>query len=101
MLSVSVLALAANAYCLMLLAKHRDGEIHLRASWIFTRSDVIANAGVIGAALLVALTGTRWPDLLIGAAIAGVVIHGGIGILWESKKTARPLPRAAERQPLP
>lgn len=88
MLVVSVCALGANAYCLRLLARHREGEVHLRASWIFTRSDVIANAGVIVAAWLVALTGTRWPDLLVGAAIAGVVLKGGGAILAEARKEA-------------
>ena len=85
MLAVSVCALAANAYCLKLLLRHREGEVHMRASWIFTRSDVIANAGVIVAALLVTLTGTRWPDLIVGAAIAGVVIKGGCAILVDAR----------------
>ena len=90
MLLVSGCALAANAYCLMLLTKHREGEVHMRASWIFTRSDVIANAGVIVAALLVAVTKTRWPDLLVGAAIAAVVIKGGFDIIVDTKKEAQP-----------
>ena len=66
----------------------------MRASWIFTRSDVIANAGVIVAALLVTLTHTRWPDLIVGAAIAGVVIKGGVSILSEAKQedSKPPLP---------
>ena len=53
----------------------------MRASWIFTRSDVIANAGVILAGVLVRFTDSRWPDLLVGAAIAAVVIKGGFEIL--------------------
>jgi Co/Zn/Cd efflux system component len=85
MLLVSGCALLANAYCLRLLAKHREGEVHMRASWVFTRSDVIANAGVIVAALLVALTNNRWPDLIVGAVITGVVIKGGIAILSDAK----------------
>ncbi len=74
------------ARILVLLAKHREGEVHMRASWIFTRSDVIANAGVIVAACLVALTNTRWPDLIVGAAITAVVIKGGFAILSHAKK---------------
>lgn len=81
MMAVSMVALAANAYCLKLLSKHRDGEVHMRASWIFSRSDVIANAGVILAGALVAVTGSRWPDLIVGTAIAAVVLHGGHEIL--------------------
>jgi Co/Zn/Cd efflux system component len=95
MLVVASCALCANAYCLKLLAQHRQGEVHLRASWIFTRSDVIANAGVIVAALLVSLTQTRWPDLIVGAAIAGVVIKGGLSILSEARQAERPERTAA------
>jgi IS30 family transposase len=32
-----------------MLARYRQGEVHLRASWIFTRADVIANLAVIRA----------------------------------------------------
>lgn len=86
MLVVSICALGANAYCLRLLHQHREGEVHMRASWIFTRSDVIANAGVIVAAGLVAVMNTRWPDLIVGAVIAGIVIKGGFEILSDAKK---------------
>ena len=34
--AVGVVALAANVSCLLLLAKHREGGIHMRASWIFS-----------------------------------------------------------------
>jgi len=82
---IASVALVANAYCFRLLAKHRHGEVHMRASWIFTRSDVIANIGVVLAGLLVRLTDSRWPDLIVGAAIAGVVVKGGFEILADSK----------------
>jgi Co/Zn/Cd efflux system component len=91
MLVVSAVALGANVYCLILLAKHREGEVHMRASWVFTSSDVAANAGVIVAALLVALTNSRWPDLIIGAVIAAVVIRSGCTILADAKGEARKL----------
>lgn len=87
MLAVSAVALTANAVCLRLLARHREGEVHLRASWIFTRSDVIANAGVIVAAGLVAATDSRWPDLIVGAAIATVVIRGGLEIMADARRS--------------
>lgn len=86
MMAVSAVALVANAYCLKLLSKHRGGEVHMRASWIFSRSDVIANAGVIVAGVIVALTDSRWPDLVVGAAIALVVLNGGRTILQDSRR---------------
>lgn len=85
MIWVSVLALCANAACLVLLHKHRDGEIHMRASWIFSTTDVQANVGVIVAGLLVMLTGSAWPDLVIGMAVCGLVVWGAVRILRQAR----------------
>lgn len=84
MMSVGTVALVANLWCLFILAKHRHGEVHMRASWIFSSNDVIANIGVIVAGILVLLMGARWPDLAIGSIISAVVINGGIRILREA-----------------
>ena len=88
MIAVGTLALVANLTCLALLAKHRDGEVHMRASWIFSVNDVLANLGVIAGGLLVSVTGSRWPDLVIGAAITLLVLRGGLRILRETRSTA-------------
>lgn len=81
MIGISALALCANTVCLLLLRGHRGGGIHMRASWIFTASDVQANVGVILAGVLVRLTGSAWPDLVIGLAVCGLVVQGGVRIL--------------------
>lgn len=83
-IGIGALALAANVTCLMLIAQHRKGEIHMRASWIFSRNDVVANLGVIAAGLLVALSGSPLPDLIIGSLVAGLVIKGGLSILRQA-----------------
>ena len=85
MVIVSVVALTANVICLLLLAKHRDGEVHMRASWIFSRNDVIANAGVILGGLLVYGLGSRWPDLIVGLLIVTVVFRGGLSIIADAR----------------
>ncbi|NMF82727.1 cation diffusion facilitator family transporter [Nodosilinea sp. P-1105] len=81
MVAIGLLALGSNVTCLLLIAKHRKEEIHMRASWIFSKNDVIANLGVIGAGFLVSLTGSAWPDLLVGLLVAAVVLRGGMAIL--------------------
>jgi cation diffusion facilitator family transporter len=81
---VGLLALAVNVAALLLLQKHRAGEVHMRASWIFTKNDVIANLAVLAAGALVAWTGSRLPDLLVGCGIAALVIRGGVTILRET-----------------
>ncbi len=85
MMAVGALALAANLVCLALLAKHRDGEVHMRASWIFSVNDVLANLGVILSGLIVFVIGSRWPDLIIGAAITVLVLRGGIRIVLDAR----------------
>lgn len=84
MMGVGVIALVANVICLSLIAKHRDGGVHMRASLIFSKNDVIANLGVIVAGALVWLLGSRYPDLVIGSVIAVIVFRGGLQILKEA-----------------
>jgi len=84
-LIVAGIALVANSICVVLLAKHRNGEVHLQASWIFTTNDVIANAGVMLSGLLVWLLDSRFPDLIVGLIISSIVIRGGIRIIRKSK----------------
>lgn len=86
MVLIGLVALAANVVCLKLLTKHRDGGVHMRASWIFSRNDVIANAGVILSGGLVYVTGVRWPDLFIGIAIALVVLRGAQTIITDTRQ---------------
>jgi len=89
MIGVGLAALVANSICLMLIARHRDGEIHMRASWIFSRNDVLANVGVIVAGVLVGISQSPLPDLVIGAGIAALVTSGGLRILREANDTKR------------
>lgn len=86
MMVVGAVALAVNITCLALIAKHRHGGVHMRASWIFSANDVIANIGVIVSGALVLVLGTRIPDLVIGGVIAVIVVRGGIGILREVRE---------------
>lgn len=81
MIAISLLALLANVVCLLLVARHRDGEVHMRASYIFTANDVLANLGVIGAGLLVGWLGHPGPDWVIGTLIGLVVLAGAVRIL--------------------
>ena len=53
----------------------------MQASWIFSSNDVIANIGVIIAGALVYLTGSPYPDLVIGLIIGLVVLNGARRIL--------------------
>jgi Co/Zn/Cd efflux system component len=84
MIGVSVVALTANTACLYLLRKHRHGEVHMRASWIFSTTDVQANVGVILAGILVSVTASPAPDLIVGVLVCGIVVRGGVRILRDA-----------------
>ena len=85
MMIVGLVALAANVLCLALIAKHRDGGVHMRASWIFSKNDVIANVGVILSGGLVYVTSVRWPDLVVGIGIVCIVFRGGMAIIADAR----------------
>lgn len=85
MISVGIAALIANVICLTLISKHKDGEVHMRASWVFSKNDVIANLGIIISGGFVYLLDSRFPDLIIGMIISIIVIRGGIHIIKDSR----------------
>jgi len=92
--AVSFLALVANLSCAMLLFRHRGDDINMRSTWLCSRNDVIANVGVLAAALGVAVTGSKWPDLVVGVAIAALVLKSSWSVIQEAmaalaQKTAR------------
>lgn len=82
MIYISILALIANGLCLYLLQRSKSKEeAHMKASMIFTSNDVIINAGVITAGLLVHWLNSNKPDLIIGTIVFILVIQGAIRIL--------------------
>jgi len=81
MIVVAGVALLANAVCLRVVAKHRHEGVHMRASYIFSQNDVLANIAVIVGGLLVATTGAHYWDLMVGAGIGLLVLSGGVRIM--------------------
>ena len=84
MAGVAVLALAANAVCFGLLYRYRAADLNMRSTWLCSRNDLIANAGVLAAAGAVQVTGAAWPDILVGLAIAALFLVTSFGVLRES-----------------
>uniref|UniRef100_UPI0032B16993 cation transporter n=1 Tax=uncultured Salinisphaera sp. TaxID=359372 RepID=UPI0032B16993 len=85
--AMGLAALVANITCLLIIARHREGGVHMRASWIFSANDVIANVGVIVGGALVYFLDSRFPDLIIGLVVGIIVLLGGIRILKDARKT--------------
>ena len=88
-MAVAFVSFLVNSSVLRMLGRYRESEVHLRATWIFTRADVIANVGVMLSGLLVLLTGARFPDLVGGAAIGVYVIKEAFEIVSEARKDGK------------
>lgn len=86
MMAVAFASFLVNANVLRMLGRYREGDVHLRATWIFTRVDMIANVGVALSGLLVLLTGSRFPDLVAGGAIGIYVVKEAIEILSQARE---------------
>lgn len=82
--AVGLIALAANTVCFILLYSHRSDDLNMRSTWLCSRNDLVANSSVIVAAVLVAVTGTLWPDVIVGLAIAGLFLHSAWQVLTEA-----------------
>lgn len=85
MIVISILALAANVFCLYLLQKNSSHEAHMQASMIFTSNDIIINSGVIVAGFMVNWFNSKYPDLIIGAIVFVIVARGAYRILKLAK----------------
>jgi Co/Zn/Cd efflux system component len=86
MIGMGFIALIANVACLVIIRNHKNDEVHMRASWIFSANDVIANIGVIIAGVLVVWLDSRVPDLVIGCIVSIVVLRGAWMILKDAKQ---------------
>jgi Co/Zn/Cd efflux system component len=67
---VSLLALMGNSACLALLWKHRAADVNMSSVWECSRNDIAGNIAVFIASGAVWLTGSRWPDLLVGLLLS-------------------------------
>lgn len=88
MIGTAILSLVVNLTVLRLLAPMRSGEVHLRATWLFTRADVVANLGVIFAGLLILWLGVPYPDYVIGTLIGLYVAKEAVEILRDARSEA-------------
>ena len=82
--AIGVLALAANGLCLALLWRHRADDINMSSVWLCSRNDIIANVSVLFAAVGVWLTGSGWPDVIVGLALAGLFLRSAYSVLRDA-----------------
>jgi Co/Zn/Cd efflux system component len=82
--AIGFMALAANVASVAILARYKDGDANVRSVWLCSRNDAIGNIAVMVAAVGVWATATKWPDLLVAAAMAGLFLWSSSQILRQS-----------------
>ena len=86
---LGLVALAVNVAAAAVLVPHRIGDANVRAVWLFSRNDALGNLAVVIAAVLVAWSGTAWPDLVVAFVIAGLFLHSSWNIVADARNELR------------
>ncbi|MCW8869369.1 MAG: cation transporter [Proteobacteria bacterium] len=86
----SLIALSANALCLLLLSKHRHEDVNMSSVWACSRNDIVANLSVFVTAGLVWLTQSGWPDLLVAALLAIYLLRSGFEVINNARDNLKP-----------
>lgn len=103
MLAFGALALVANLTCFRLLRPLGGDDVNMASSLECSRNDLVANAGVLVAALGVHLADASWPDTIVAGAIAFVFLRSAGRVLtaawpaWRSGLVDRPRTGALDR----
>ncbi|WP_040308411.1 cation transporter [Asticcacaulis biprosthecium] len=81
---IGIIALLINVLSAYVLSRFRAGDAQARAVWLFSRNDALANVGVIAAAVLVGVTRSAWPDLIVAGIIAGLFLYSSREIISDA-----------------
>lgn len=85
----SLLGLAANGTCLLLLWRHRQEDVNMSSVWECSRNDIATNLSVFVAAGAVWLTGSGWPDLAVAAALVVLLLRSAWRVIAAARAELR------------
>jgi Co/Zn/Cd efflux system component len=85
----SVVGLAANSVCLLLLWRHRHEDINMSSVWECSRNDIASNLSVFVAAGAVWLTDSGWPDVLVAIALVTLLLRSSARVISSAQAELR------------
>ena len=77
----SLLGLAANSLCLVLLWRHRHEDVNMSSVWECSRNDIASNLSVFVTAGAVWLTGSGWPDIAVALCLVWLLLRSAIRVI--------------------
>ncbi|PRY08335.1 cation efflux family protein [Pontibacter ummariensis] len=89
MIVVAIINTASNYWIVRLLKSNEKGDVHIKASIIFTDNDMWINLGIVVSGLGVMLLKSSIPDLVVGVIVVLISLWGGYKILKEAQETKK------------
>lgn len=86
MTMVSIVALAVNVGCAILLYRYRAGDSNAKSVWLCSRNDALGNIAVLFAAGGVFAFANVWPDVIVAAILGWLAISAAWQILVAARK---------------
>ncbi len=77
----SLLGLAANSLCLLVLWRHRKEDVNMSSVWECSRNDIASNLSVFVAAGAVWFTNAGWPDTVVAAGLVWLLMRSAIRVI--------------------
>ena len=84
MMLIAGIGIVINFASALLFARGRKGDINLRAAFQHLMADAAVSAGVVGAGLLIVLTGRSWIDPVTSLVITGVIAWSSWSLLRDA-----------------
>ena len=81
---IGAIALIANLGCFFLLYTHNEDNLNMSSTWLCSRNDLFANVGVLIAAVVSYLFVSKWPDIVVGTAIALLFLKSSWHVIKEA-----------------
>ncbi|MBI5041830.1 MAG: cation transporter [Gammaproteobacteria bacterium] len=85
----SLLGLAANGVCLLLLTRHRHEDVNMSSVWECSRNDIASNLSVFVAAGTVWFTGSSWPDTVVALGLVWLLLRSALRVIGSARAELR------------
>lgn len=84
MLTVAIIGLFANLFCVLILQKDKEHNINTRAAYLHLLGDTMSSVAVILGAIAIMLRGAFWLDPLITVFVSIYIMYHTWGVLKEA-----------------